>query len=199
MSHPPSQRHWRRLAGLAVVVMSMLGAPSAHALDPLVLYLLRSLRDKAVSASVESVLEQQELAAARPAPLPDLSRMTDAELSRLVDSSFLHLTPAQRAEVFASIQRILADPANAVDRPEIVAQIRSHAAAARQTHDMLDGLNVEQKRRVAREARAAYELLGPPERSEMVQMLQSRALPLPGDLHDMILAELAAADGAAAR
>ncbi len=176
--------------------------PSAgFALEPLTLLLLRMLRDHIISAAIETAVEHARRNEARqpliipPAPYD----LDDQKLRMLIDEGFVHLSPGQRDEVFASVKRILSDPQNAAIRPIIIQELAVKASAVRQAHEQLASLSAEKKKAIAVEAREEYEKLPPEERRQMIQVLQSGAVPIPRDLNDMILAEfsnVAAPDGA---
>lgn len=163
----------------------------AFAADPLTLFLLRMLRDQIISAGMEAAIEdaqrseRQSALVIPPAPWD----LDDRKLRTLIDEGFVHLSSAQREEVFASVKRILSDPKNAAMRPYIVHELAIKASAVRQAHEQLANLSQAQKRTVAAEARAEYEKLPPEERQQMLQVLQSGMVPLPRDLNEMILAE----------
>ena len=119
--------------------------------------------------------------------------VNEQQLRGLIDTGFAHLTLAQRDEVYDSLQRMLADPQNAPARPLIIQELAQKAAAVRGAHDRLQALSAAEKRAVAAEARAEYERLPAPERAQLLQVLQSRVVPIPRDLNDLILAEFSAA------
>jgi len=109
----------------------------------------------------------------------------------------VHLTEAQRAAVYASLMRMLADPRNALARPLIIEELAQQASAVRVAHERLAALTPAQKRAIAADARSEYERLQPQERDQLVQLLQARVAPIPQDLNELILAEFTAARGAA--
>jgi len=161
------------------------------AVDPLTLFLLRVLRDQVISSGVEAAIdgaqrsEPQSVLVIPRAPWD----LDDPTLRTLIDEGFVHLSPAQREEVFASVKRILSDPKNAAMRPYITQELAIKASAVRQAHEQLTNLSQAQKRVIAAEARTEYEKLPPDERRQMYQVLQSGVVPLPRDLNEMILTE----------
>jgi hypothetical protein len=163
----------------------------AFAVDPLTLFLLRMLRDQIISSGIEMAIEgvqrnePQPVLVIPPAPYD----LDDRKLRTLIDEGFVHLSSAQRDEVFASVKRILSDPENAAIRPYLVQDLAIKASAVRQAHEQLGTLSQAQKRALAAEAREEYEKLPPEERRQMIQVLQSGVVPLPRDLNDMIVAE----------
>lgn len=186
------------IAGLVLAVFSS----AAVATDPLTLILLRLLRDQIVSSSIESTIEQGMRGDSRkPEPLLfprapyDLG---DEKLRVLIDEGFVHLTAAQRDEVFANLKRALADPKNAAARPVIIHELAVKASALRQAHEHLNNLSFGDKRNIVAQAREEYVKLPEEERLQMLQVLQSGVAPIPRDLNDMILAEFRAVQPAAA-
>ena len=180
----------------AAMVIALVCTP-AYATDPLTLLLLRVLRDKIISYSIESAVDNATPTRSTPplAPmLPGLSGslfagFDDAQLRRLIDEGFVHLNSAQRDEVYASVRRIIADPKNAADVPEIIADLAVKASGVRQAHEQLNTLSLARKRLIAVEAREAYEKMPVDSREQMASVLRQRLVPLPVDLTEMILSE----------
>ena len=184
----------RRIA--VAIVIAIFCAPAFSA-DPLTLLLLRMIRDKIISAGLEATAESAGRYQAAPPPdrrLPGLhgplfAGFDESQLRRLIDEGFLHLTPAQRDEVFASVRRIIADPKNAADVPAIIAELAMKASAVRQAHEQINSLSFAEKQRIANEAREEYARMPVETREQMASVLRQRLVPLPSDLTDMILAE----------
>jgi hypothetical protein len=164
----------------------------AVAADPLTLILLRLLRDQIITAAARAAYESAQTPSAPPGPsvLPlhpyDLD---DAKLRTLIDEGFVHLTSAQRDEVFLSVKRILADPKNSVIRLQLIEELALKASAVRQAHEQLKNLPDARKRSIVSEAREAYEALPSEERQQLIAVLQSGVVPIPRDLNEMILTE----------
>ena len=121
------------------------------------------------------------------------SSSISGQVSALIDAGFVHLTPAQRADVYASLTRMLADPRNALARPLIIEELAQHASAVRSAHERLAALSPAEKRAIAADARSEYERLKPQERDQLTQLLKAGLAPIPRDLNELILAEFAAA------
>jgi hypothetical protein len=178
--------------------MAVLAAPAAA--DPLTLILLRILRDQLITRSLESAWDASTFSAPAqppapsfvPAPTPELG---DRKIRQLIDDGFVHLSSAQRDEVYAGVQRILADPENAESRPAILEELATKAAAVRQVHDQLRQLSAADKQYIAAQARAEYARLPDEERKQLIQVLRAGAAPIPRDLNELILAEFAAING----
>jgi hypothetical protein len=179
----------RGLLGLVLAIW----ASSAVAADPLTLILLRLLRDQIISAAAQAAYESAQAASKPPAgPVvfsPHPYDLDDSKLRTLIDEGFVHLTAAQRDEVFASVKRILADPKNAAVRFHIIEELALKASAVRQAHEQLNNLSEARKRSIVSEARESFQALPAEERQQMIGVLQSGVVPIPRDLNDMILAE----------
>lgn len=158
--------------------------------DPITLFLLRMLRDQIISSGVELVFESAQRKDPQPVLVipPAPYDLDDGKLRALIDEGFVHLSAAQREEIFASVKRILSDPKNAAQKPLIVQELAVKASTVRQAHERLANLSPAEKRTLVVQAREEYEKLPPEERQQMLQVLQSGVAPLPRDLNDMILA-----------
>lgn len=165
----------------------------AFAAEPLTLLILHLLRQQLANA-IEQAIEQSQREKERqrfvipPAPYD----LDDARLRALIDEGFVHLDRAQRDEVFASLKKILSDPANAAIKPMLVQELAVKASAVRQAHEQFSRLSLPEKRALVAEARSEYEKLPPEERVQMLQVLRSGVVPLPRDLSEMMLAEFSA-------
>jgi hypothetical protein len=181
--------------GVFITLLLATAAAPVQAADPLTLYLLKILRDQMATSLLESAINSIPPAAPKPpAPsaLAGVHGVSEEQLRSLVDAGFLHLTPAQRAEVHASLMEMLADPKNALARPLIIEQLALKASAVRSAHERLSALTVAEKRAIAVDARTEYERLPAQEREQMLQLLQARVTPIPRELNDLILAEFSA-------
>ena len=187
----------RRVRNVSVAIAIAMVCAPVYAVDPLTLLLLRVLRDKMISTGIESAAEHAAVQQSMPPLAPSLPGLSgalfagfdDAQLRRLIDEGFVHLTSAQRDEVYASVRRIIADPKNAADVPAIIADLAIKASAVRQAHEQLTTLSFAQKQHIATEARDEYEKMPVETREQMASVLRQRLVPLPADLTDMILAE----------
>jgi len=180
--------------GVFVTLLTMVMSAPAYAVEPLTLFLLRMLRDQIATSVIESAVNS----ASRPPPprvspaLAGVHGIDEAQLRGLIDAGFVHLSAAQRAEVYASLTAMLADPKNALARPLIIEQLAQKASAVRGAHEQLALLSAEQKRAIVADARAEYERLRPEERDQLLRLLQSRVAPIPRDLNDQMLAAFSA-------
>ncbi|MBX3664985.1 MAG: hypothetical protein KF834_04810 [Burkholderiales bacterium] len=176
------------------LLFGVMSAP-AHAAEPLTLFLLKMLRDQIATSVLESAVNSASRPVAPPAIAPALAGVhgvDEEQLRGLIDAGFVHLTQTQRAEVYASLTRMLADPKNALARPLIIERLAQQASAVRGAHEQLALLSEAQKRAIVADARAEYERLKPKERDQLVQLLQSRVAPIPRDLNDLMLAAFTA-------
>ncbi len=185
---------------IGCLLSAMLFFPTpARAADPLMMFLIGWAKN-----IIESHIEEnaKKRAAAPPATVvpivtapvapPVPAKVTEADLRNLVDEGFAYLTPAQRAELLAGVEKALGDPANSAYREEILSQFANVARQAAFTHRQLDQLSSEQKRHLARQFAVNFKSLTPDQQQDLLQQLRQRALPLPSDLNEMMLTALAA-------
>jgi hypothetical protein len=182
----------------SVAICLLLGSTPAFAADPFTLFVLRMLRDQAITSALESgvgaVQQPSRPGLAAPPALqpPDESQ----RLRRLIDESFVHLSARQREELHASLMRMLNDPKNGPMRAEIVGVFIGQAVAMRDAHRHLARLTEADLRLIAADARVEFVRLPPEERRQMIQALCHGVPGMPQALSEMLLAEF---DGAAAR
>ena len=176
----------------------LLCSASAAFADPILLLLLRMVRDKAVSASIEASvdnLRQPNKTMPSPAygfalPTPAIPRGNEEQqLRALLDDNFLHLTSSQRDEVYANMRKILNDPQHARDKAQMLAEFGMTARAVRESYRGLDMLGQDEKRLLLTRAREEYRRMPDDERRQLLDILQSGSLPIPRDLRDSMLAE----------
>ncbi|HSN39824.1 MAG TPA: hypothetical protein VLT92_06485 [Burkholderiales bacterium] len=186
--------------GVAALLL-LIWSSASFAIDPLTLILLRMMRDQIISSSAQAVVEgaQRDSAGSGMAFAPSPYMLDDRKLRTLIDEGFVYLTPAQRDEVYASVQRAFDDPKNAALRPMLVQELAQKASAARQAHERLSNLSDGEKKTIVDQMRSEYTELPPEERLQMLQVLQSGVVPIPRDLNDMILAEFGNVQPAAAQ
>ncbi|HSD60600.1 MAG TPA: hypothetical protein VLC55_07075 [Burkholderiales bacterium] len=172
---------------------------SAFAIDPLVLFLLRTLRDQIAMSAAESALEY----ANQPAPprvnylaLPSQATVEpeDQRLRATIDQSFSYLTEPQRDQVYSGLMKILSEPENRAHRPQIVESFTKTAQAVQAAQKAIQALSPEEKRALVQQARAEYVKLAPQERQQMLEILRAGHVPLPREITDMMLAAFASAD-----
>ena len=187
-----------RCAALLVGVVCAGWLATATALDPLVLLLLRMVRDSAISNAIErgAAAAEEKRPEDLAASLPRLAALPPTEgqwVRSLIDESFVHLSSQQRDELYASLLRMLNDPRHAEVRSTILAEFTGQAVAMRDAQRRLAGLTPDQMKSLAVEARREYERLPPQQRKEMLQVLQHGIPGMPSTLNDLILAEFSSA------
>ena len=182
--------------GVFVTLLFAVTSAPVYAAEPLTLFLLKMLRDQIATSVIESAVNSATRpTASAPVVAPALAGVygvDEAQLRGLIDTGFVHLSSAQRDEVYASLTRMLADPKNALARPLIIEQLAQRASAVRSAHEQLALLSSAQKRAIVADARAEYERLRPEERDQLVQLLRSGVAPIPRDLNDQMLAAFTA-------
>lgn len=187
-----------RLAG-ALIGLALMGfTQAAAAADPFVLFLLRMLRDQAITSTIEAGIAGQR--PGTPVPAPPVVAAPQAapenrQLRGLIDESFLHLGPQQREELHASLQKMLSDPRNAAARSDIIAEFTRQATAVRDAHSQLLRLSEPDMRRLAVEARVEFARLPADQRRLLLQALQHGVPGMPRALHDLMLAEFRSVPG----
>lgn len=168
---------------------------AALAADPLVLFLLRMMRDQVLSSAVEAGVTGSQQTARPDAPaIPRSAPEPPAEglwLKGLIDESFVHLGAQQREELHASLLKMLADPGNAPMRSEIITEFTRQAVAMRDAHRQLSRLSESDMKVIAVEARGEFQRLPPEQRQQLMQALQHGVPGMPRELHDLMLAEFA--------
>ena len=183
---------FRLLAACFVLLTAGWSLPS-YAIDPLSLLVLRMLRDQLISAGLEAELRpergRESPALAPRLQEPDIS--TSGGLRTLIDESFAHLDSEQREAVYTQLKQALDDPQNARSRGLILQQFRVTATAVRQAHQAFSRLTPEQKKAIAVQAAETYRDKPPEELQHLVELLNTSAMPIPRDLRDLMLAELA--------
>ena len=176
------------------LLLAQAAAPlHAQAAEPLSLYLLRMLRDQAISKGIEAAVTSVPVPPPAPALLTNVYGITEEQLRGLIDVGFVHLTSGQRAAIYSSLTRMLADPQNALARPLMIEELAVQASVVRGTLERLAALTSAEKRAIVADARAEYARLPDAERGQLLQLLQARVAPIPRDLNDQILAALTGA------
>ncbi len=181
-----------------ILIMLLTSSTTALALEPVLILVLRMLRDQAISMSIErgvGAMRQEPSAPAQPfgyplASSPIESGTEEQRLRALIDESFLHLSAAQRDSVFTGMQKILRDPQHANMKSQLVGEFALKARAVRDGFRGLEKLTAADKRALATQAREEFRRLPVAERRQMMEVLQSGMLPLPRDLGALMLAEL---------
>ena len=177
----------------ALLFSVLLGlATPAPAADPIVMLLLSVARQMIFNAVRDRLMAPP---AVEPIPARTFYPGTvvePAHVRRLVDEGFSYLSHAQRDEVYESLHAQLMDPKNASVRVSTIDHFAERAAAMREAQERLANLSRSEKLRLAAEFRQQVAELSAEESAQLGDLLRRQVLPVPSDLNDMFLAELAA-------
>lgn len=181
-----------------VLIVTLAWSPAASAIDPVMLLLMRMLRDKIATSLADAAVEyalrpDAPEVVARPATLPGLPPpgMPEADRMRfIVDRNFTYLTHAERDQVYDALMTALRDPANEHQRGRIIEEFTHTALAVGEAQRLLDTLSRSEKQEIASTAVEAFSQMPVAERQEFLTMLRTRQAPIPADLNAMLLEEL---------
>jgi hypothetical protein len=180
-----------RMLRKGVVFTLLLGlcAP-AWAIDPLIMFLLNAASEAAMRTA-----ERNAMQAPPPAPPPDRNypgtQVEPAQLRKLIDDSFLHLSSAQKKEVFDKLNTALLDPKNAAVRAPMIEHFTVRALQVRAAQQYITALPPADKQRLAREFRREAEALPLEDQAKLAALLRQGLLPVPRDFNQLLLATLA--------
>jgi uncharacterized protein (DUF2267 family) len=189
----------RFLRSLVAGIVLATWVTHAWAIDPIALFLLNMLRNRIATEIAERIIEEAMKPPAVERYIANPPRLTPQEvaeterrkLRRLIDDSFAYLSDAERQQVFAGVSQVLADAAYESQRADILAEFTQTARAMGEAYRVLRTLSSSEKREIAAQAGAQFRKLSPQDQEELGAHLRARRLPLPGDLSDMLLAEVA--------
>ena len=177
-----------------VVLFSLLFglATPAPAADPIVMLLLSVAREMIFNA-----VRERLMAPPAPEPIPAATvypgtAIEPEHVRRIIDEGFGYLSRGQREEVYQSLHAQLMDPRNAAVRASTIEYFAERAVAMRQAQDRLARLSHSEKARLAAEFRQQVAELSADEMAQVAELLRRQVLPVPSDLNDMLLGELAA-------
>lgn len=183
-----------------ILFVAALAQPlAARAADPLLMFVLGFAKNLIESSMQEDNGRRGQAGGGNvpiislPAPLKSQkppATMDQEDLRVLIDESFLHLSRSQLAELHAGLDKALADPANGAYREAILNQFVAVARQVQFTHAQLNRLSPDEKRLLAERFAANFRTLAPDQQQALLEQLRQRALPLPTDLNDMMLAAL---------
>lgn len=187
----------RRLAASLAALVLALAPAGANAMEPVLMFLLGFVQNRLNTLANErqpARIAPQPTVPVQPAPLAHkpLAEMNREDLRAVIDQSFVYLSRAQRAELLAGLVQVVDNPAHAGDRALILGQFLDIAHRVRFTHDTLDRLSPEQKRMVAGHFSDNLRAMDPALRDGLRAQLRARTLPVPADLSELMLGELAA-------
>lgn len=166
-------------------------ATPAPAADPVLMLLLGVAREMIFKAARERLTAPRE---AEPLPAPTAYPGTGVEpthVRRLIDEGFGYLSSGQREEIYESLHSTLMDPKNAAVRGWMIKHFEERAVAMREAQDRLANLSQPEKSRLAAEFGRQVAELPAEETAQLAELLRRQVLPVPPDLNDMLLAELA--------
>lgn len=189
----------RSLRALVLALLLAVAAPPpAHAVDPIVLFLLRMLRDQIITSVADAAMRE----ALQPPPerpsfgygpiyvAPRFAGATEPERIRsMIDQSFTDLSAGERQQVYEGLMKVLDDPANAAQRDALLAEFTQTAETVRLAREALGKLTDADRQRILDRARAEFRRLAPDQQAEMLALLRGGHAPLPRAFS----AELAAA------
>jgi hypothetical protein len=187
----------KRVVVRCLIYLLLLCSASAAYADPVLLLLLRMLRDQAISSSLEAGVTSLRQPPSPQSPAYGFALSTppgprgteESRVRALIDDSFLHLSGVQRDAVFAGMQKILNDPQYAQIRAQLVAEFTLKARAVREGYRNLDRLTHTEKRALAIQAKEEFRHLPAEQRHQLLEALQAGVLPVPRDLSEIMLAE----------
>jgi hypothetical protein len=168
-------------------------------MDPIVLFLLKMLRDQIITSVADSAVKES-LKAPPPGevtfgygPLsvaPRFAGATEPERIRtMIDECFTDLSASERQQVYDGLMAVLDDPANAAERDAILAEFTQTAETVRLVRETLGRLSDADRQRILDGARAQFRRLTPDQQADMLALLRGGHAPLPRAFS----AELAAA------
>jgi len=197
-------RLWSVLRLALIGAIFALWATPGFAIEPLVLFLLKMLRDQVITSALEAGYNAAKDAykepprAARPPLMLGMSAIphgaSESErIKALIDESFIHLTPKQREEVYAIFMKIANDPANAARRQVLIGEFTIEANNLRDAHRLLSRLSDDDMRGLVVQARQEYEKLPPEQQAQMLRVLRRGIPGVPQGLNQMMLSEFSSA------
>jgi hypothetical protein len=157
--------------------------PSARAADPLLMFLF----------SVAQEIASKPGPAAPPAPVerPDVYPGTTVPvdvLRRLIDDSFIYLSPNQRTEIFDALHAELMKPMNFAVRASTIEYFAHRALQVRSAQLRLAKLSQHQKETLAAEFRDELRSFPAEEQVNLRAVVEKGLLPVPSDLNQLLLA-----------
>jgi hypothetical protein len=180
----------------AAVLVACAFAP-ARAADPITMFVLKMVGEAAISAAVDAEAARQRALPPKPTmqgyPSGAERRVAPAgseeeRLRAVIEETYTHLAPAERAQVFESIRRIVDDPANAGVRQQVLQEFIARSEQYRYAQRQLAVLSPAERDIVTREASLTFARLLPEQQQEILNALAAGIPGLPRDLGDQMLA-----------
>jgi len=162
----------------------------AHA-DPLVFFLMSAAREIASAAIAKGASDPSPVTPVVAATTYPGTAVEPETLRRVIDDSFSYLSSAQRGEIFASLNEMLLDPKLGPTRATLIEYFLHKALAVRAAQVELGKLSYAEKERLAVQFREETAALPEEERLQLVKLLEQHLLPVPADLNQLMLAQLA--------
>ncbi len=173
------------LGGRSLVFALLLScARPARAADPLLMFLF---------SIAQEIASKPAAPAAPPAPIdhPDYYPGTTVPvdvLRRLIDDSFIYLSPHQRTEVFEALHAELMKPVNFAIRASTIEYFAQRALQVRSAQLRLAKLSQAQKETLAAEFREELQSFPAEEQVTLRTVVEQGLLPVPSDLNQLLLA-----------
>jgi len=144
--------------------------------------------------SVAQEIVARSAAATPPPPaveVPELYPGTTVPVAlvrRLIDDSFIYLSPRQRAEVFDALHAELMKPQNYAVRASAIEYFAQRALQVRAATLRLAQLSQREKQSLADEFRAELQSIPAEEQETLRTVMEKGLLPVPSDLNQLLLA-----------
>ena len=143
--------------------------------------------------SIAQEIASKPRPAAPPAPVerPDVYPGTTVPvevLRRLIDDSFIYLSPNQRAEIFDALHAELMKPVNFAIRASTIEYFATRALQVRSAQLRLAKLSQQQKESLAAEFREELKSFPDEEQATLRTVVEKGLLPVPADLNQLLLA-----------
>lgn len=171
----------------------------ARAADPLLMFMLGFAKNLIETSMQEQTARRGKAGGTNvvSVPVPAIfqspktpASMDQEDLRALIDEGFAYLSRPQLAELHAELEKVLADPANSAHREAILNQFVAVARQVQFIHGQLNHLSPDDKRLLTERFAANFRTLSPDQQQALLEQLRQRALPLPTDLNEMMLAAL---------
>ena len=167
------------------------GWSAAANADPLIFFLMSAAREIAAAAVTKAAAEPVTPTPMVAATTYPGTAVEPETLRRVIDDSFSYLSSAQRGEIFASLNEMLLDPKLGPTRATLIEYFLYKALAVRAAQVELGKLSYAEKERLAVQFRVETASLPEEDRRQLLQLLEQHLLPVPADLNQLLLAQLA--------
>jgi hypothetical protein len=158
-------------------------ATPVRAADPLLMFLFSIAQEIASRPAAPA----PALPVERPDVYPGTTVPVDV-LRRLIDDSFIYLSPHQRTEIFDALHAELMKPANFAIRASTIEYFAHRALQVRSAQLRLAKLSQTQKESLAAEFREELQAFPMEEQETLRGVVEKGLLPIPSDLNQLLLA-----------